>query len=142
MSAKNQIGKNMMLVTSSFRNVKSFNLIPLTQDCPYTEAMYDPASGILACITKVRKQSFHMVPRLDDNGQPQRLKAPNKETGKVHKEQRVTVDTFSEFYITEKSEIENFMALFAVNFTEFDYKQYLNVDEKETKKSNIIMSAT
>jgi|TARA_R100000084_G_scaffold109439_1_gene76828 hypothetical protein len=142
MSAKNQIGKNMMLVTSSFRNVKSFNLIPLTQDCPYTEAMYDPASGILACITKVRKQSFHMVPRLDDNGQPQRLKAPNKETGKVHKEQRVTVDTFSEFYITEKSEIENFMALFAVNFAEFDYKQYLNVDEKETKKSNIIMSAT
>ena len=142
MSAKNQIGKNMMLVTSSFRNVKSFNLIPLTQDCPYTEAMYDPASGILACITKVRKQSFHMVPRLDDNGQPQRLKAPNKETGKVHKEQRGTVDTFSEFYITEKSEIENFMALFAVNFAEFDYKQYLNVDEKETKKSNIIMSAT
>ena len=142
MSGKNQIGKNMMLITSSFRNVKSFNLIPLTQDCPYTEAMYDPASGILACITRVRKQSFHMVPRLDDSGQPQRLRTPNKETGKVHKEQRVTVDTFSEFYITEKSEIDNFMALFAINFAEFDYKQYLDVDEKETKKSNIIMSAT
>ncbi len=142
MSAKNQVGKNMMIISSSFRNVKSFSLMPVTNDCPYVEAMYDPSSGILAVITKTRKQSFHMMPRLDDSGQPQRLKAPNKETGKVHKEQRVTIDTFSEVYIAEKSEIENFLALFAVNFTEFDYKQYLDIDEKETKKSPIIMSAT
>ena len=44
------IGKNMMLVNSSFRGAKSFNLIPVSKDAPYIEAMFDPSSGILACI--------------------------------------------------------------------------------------------
>ena len=66
--SKTLIGQNMMLISSSFRNVKSFSLMPVNNDCPYVEAMYDPSSGILAVITKIRKQSFHMMPRLDDNG--------------------------------------------------------------------------
>ena len=81
MSTKNQIGQNMMLISSVFRNVKSFSLMPVNDDCPYVEAMFDPSSGIIAVITKIRKQSFHMMPRLDESGQPQRLKVPNKETG-------------------------------------------------------------
>jgi len=136
--SKNQIGQNMMLISSSFRNVKSFSLMPVNNDCPYVEAMYDPSSGILAVITKIRKQSFHMVPRLDDSGQPQRLKVPNKETGKVHKEQRTTIETFSEVYITEKKEIENFISMFAINATSFPYGEFF-VDVAETKTSNIIM---
>lgn len=79
-----------------------------------------------------------MMPRLDDNGQPQRLKVPNKETGKVHKEQRTTIETFSEVYITEKSEIENFIGMFAINAATFPYKESF-VDVAETKTSNIIM---
>ena len=119
------IGQNMMLITSSFRNVKSFNLIPVNESCPYVEGMYDPSSGILAIITKVMKNSFHMLPKLDDNGQPQKLKFPNQETGKVHKEQRVSVETFSEFYVMEKDEMENFINMFAVNADSFDYKKYM-----------------
>lgn len=136
--SKNQIGQNMMIISSSFRNVKSFSLMPVNSDCPYVEAMYDPSSGILAVITKIRKQSFHMMPRLDDNGQPQRLKVPNKETGKVHKEQRATIETFSEVYITEEIEIENFISMFAINASTFPYKDSF-VDVAETKTSNIIM---
>jgi len=136
---KNQIGQNMMLISSVFRNVKSFSLMPVNDDCPYVEAMFDPSSGIIAVITKIRKQSFHMMPRLDESGQPQRLKAPNKETGKVHKEQRMTVETFSEVYIVEKEEIKNFISLFAINAESFDYDQFLNIDEKETKKSALIL---
>lgn len=132
------LGKNMMLITSAFRQVKSFSLVPVTEDCPYVEAMFDPTGGILAVITKVRKSSFHMVPRLDDNGQPSKLKVPNKETGKVHKEQRVSIDTFSEFYITEKEEIKNFLAVFAINNDSFDYDQFF-VDVDKTKPSNIIL---
>jgi hypothetical protein len=132
------LGKNMMLITSAFRQVKSFSLVPVTEDCPYVEAMFDPTGGILAVITKVRKNSFHMVPRLDDNGQPSKLKVPNKETGKVHKEQRVSIDTFSEFYITEKEEIKNFLAVFAINNDSFDYDQFF-VDVDKTKPSNIIL---
>jgi len=139
MSTKNQIGQNMMLISSVFRNVKSFSLMPVNDDCPYVEAMFDPSSGIIAVITKIRKQSFHMMPRLDESGQPQRLKVPNKETGKVHKEQRMTVETFSEVYIVEKEEIKNFISLFAINAESFDYDQFLNIEEKETKKSTLIL---
>ena len=113
--------------------------MPVGDDCPYVEAMFDPSSGILAVIAKVKKQSFHMMPRLDDNGQPQKLKVPNKETGKVHKELRMAIETFSEVYIVDKEEIKNFIGLFAINAASFDYDQFLNVDVKETKKSSLIL---
>jgi hypothetical protein len=132
------IGQNMMLVSSSFRNAKSFTMIPVTQSTPYTEAMFDPSSGILAVISKVLKQSFHMVPRLDDNGEPQRLKSPNQQTGKTVKEQRVSMDTFSEFYLTDKKDIRDFINLFAINAGSFDFESFFT-DVKETKVSNIIM---
>lgn len=138
----NNLGQNMMLITSSFRNVKSFNLIPVSNDSPYTEALYDPASGILAVISKVKKQSYHMMPKLDEDGQPMRLKNPNPQTGKTVKEQRVLVDTYSEFYITDKAEIETFIQLFGINASSFDYKQYMSVDEKAIKKSNLILDGT
>ena len=132
------IGKNMMLVNSSFRGAKSFNLIPVSKDAPYIEAMFDPSSGILACIGVNSKQSFHMVPRLDDKGQPIRLKIPNKTTGKTVKEQRVSQQTYSEYYISEKNDIDNFINIFAINADTFDYKQFTDVEIKDTKVSKII----
>jgi hypothetical protein len=138
MAEKSSFGKNMMLISSAFRGVKSFSMIPVTQDCPYVEAMFDPTSGILAVISKVKKQAMHMVPRLDENGQPIRLKAPNMETGKTVKEQRLQIETFSEIYITEKEEIVQFVYMFAVNADQFDIAPFF-VDVKETKTSSIIM---
>ena len=132
------IGKNMMLVNSSFRGAKSFNLIPVSKDAPYIEAMFDPSSGILACIGVNSKQSFHMVPRLNDEGQPMRLKGPNKTTGKTVKEQRVSQQTYSEYYIGEKNDIDNFINIFAINADTFDYKQFTDVEIKDTKVSKII----
>ncbi len=58
MSVKNPIGQNMMLISSSFRNVKSFTLVPVTDDCVYVEAMYDPTAGILAVLTKTKNNHF------------------------------------------------------------------------------------
>ena len=122
-----QIGQNMMLVNSTFRNAKSFTLIPVSLDSPYTEAMFDPASGILAVISKVMKQSYHMVPKLDDNGDPMRLKTPNQQTGKVVKEERRLVDTFSEFYLSDRADIETFIHMFAINADNLIVlQQYLN----------------
>jgi hypothetical protein len=135
----NNLGNNMMLVNSVFRNARSFSLIPVSVDSPYVEAMFDPSSGILAVIGKERKESFHMMPRLDDNGQPQRLKVPNNTTGKTVKEQRVSLNTFQEYYINDKSDIETFIELFAVNASSFKYKEFLEVDLQETKTSSIIM---
>jgi hypothetical protein len=142
MNSKKPIGQNMMLITSSFRGVKNFNLISVTEDCPYVEAMFDPASSILVVISKNMKETFTMLPRLDESGQPQKLRSPNKEAGKTVKEQRVAINTFSEFYITEKEEIENFLELFAVNASSFDYKKYMEVDVNETKTSKLILPTT
>lgn len=139
MSKTTSIGANMMLVSTPFRNVPSFSLIPVTNDCPYVEGLYDPTSGILAVIGKTTKQSFHMVPRLDDNGNPQRLKIPNNETGKTVKEQRVSMDTFSEFYISDKKEIEDFISIFSINATSYDYNQFMvDVGNTEEDKSPLI----
>jgi len=134
-----QIGQNMMLVNSTFRNAKSFTLIPVSMDSPYTEAMFDPASGILAVISKVMKQSYHMVPKLNDDGEPMRLKTPNQQTGKTVKEERRLVDTFSEFYLTEKADIDTFIHMFAVNVETFDYSKFTEVDAKETTVSKVIL---
>ena len=132
------IGQNMMLINSAFRNAKSFSLLPVSSDSPYVEAMFDPSSGILAVISKVQKTSFHMIPRLDDNGQPQRLKTPNQQTGKTVKEERRLVDTFSEFYLSDKLDIKDFINIFAINAASFDYESFF-IDIKETKVSKIIM---
>ena len=134
-----QIGQNMMLVKSVFRNVNSFTLIPVSLDSPYTEAMFDPASGILAVISKVMKQSYHMVPKLNDDGEPIRLKSPNQQTGKTVKEERRLVDTFSEFYLTDKADIDTFIHMFAVNAESFDYAKFTEVDVKETTVSKVIL---
>jgi|TARA_B110000495_G_scaffold159564_1_gene143724 hypothetical protein len=134
-----QIGQNMMLVNSTFRNAKSFTLIPVSMDSPYTEAMFDPASGILAVISKVMKQSYHMVPKLNDDGEPIRLKSPNQQTGKTVKEERRLVDTFSEFYLTDKADIDTFIHMFAVNAESFDYAKFTEVDVKETTVSKVIL---
>jgi|TARA_B110000908_G_C10178976_1_gene414679 hypothetical protein len=134
----NQIGKNMMLVNSTFRNAKSFTLIPVSNDSPYTEAMFDPTSGILAVISKVMKQSYHMVPKLDDNGEPMRLKTPNPQTGKTVKEERRLVDTFSEFYLTDRVDIDIFINMFAVNADNFKYDDFF-VDLQKTEPSKVIL---
>ena len=133
-----QIGQNMMLVNSSFRNAKSFTLIPVSSDSPYVEAMFDPSSSILAVISKVMKQSYHMVAKLDDEGQPMKLKNPNPQTGKTVKEERRLVDTFSEFYLSDMGDIETFIHMFAVNAEHFDFKSFF-VDTKETKVSKLIV---
>ena len=133
-----QVGQNMMLINSAFRNAKSFTLIPVSNDSPYVEAMFDPSSSVLAVISKVMKQSYHMVPKLNDDGEPQRLKNPNPQTGKTVKEERRLVDTFSEFYLSDKKDIETFIHMFAINASTFDLEEFF-VDLQETKVSNLIL---
>lgn len=80
-----------------------------------------------------------MVPKLNDDGEPIRLKTPNQQTGKTVKEERRLVDTFSEFYLTDKADIETFIHMFAVNAESFDYNAFMQVDVKETPVSKVIL---
>ena len=132
------LGQNMMLINSSFRGVKSFSLIPLTDYCPYSEVMFDPASSVLAVITKIEKKMFRMVPQLDEDGKPKLLRVPNKQTGEIHKKERVEFTTLTEFYITEKSEITDFIKIFAINGNNFDISKFF-VDLAKTEQSKLII---
>jgi len=81
-----------------------------------------------------------MVAKLDDNGDPIPTKSA-RVNGKKYREQRVTLETFSEHYITEKKEIEEFIKMIALNESTYDYKA-LMVDPAiivpETNKLELI----
>jgi len=120
------IGKNMMLINSAFQNVKSFSLISVNKDCPYIEALFDPSSQVLAVITKEKKNTFHMVAKLTSAGAPD---------GK--KKQRVQMQTYSEYYIIDQKDIKNFIEIFAINSSDFNYGEYV-INRNKVEVSNII----
>jgi hypothetical protein len=120
----NLIGANMLLIQSDWNEEKTFKLIPLTNDCPYIEAIYDASSKVLVMISRVSMTKLHMLPKLDDNGDPSPLKVPRK-NGRIVKEERKTIETFQEFYIDNIEAIDAIIDIFAVNKDTFDYKQYI-----------------
>jgi len=48
---------NMMLFTSSWKNNKTFKMIPATEDCPFVECIFDSQLKVLAVIGKTLKHS-------------------------------------------------------------------------------------
>lgn len=120
----NPIGANMLLIQSDWNEDKTFKMIPLTNDCPYIEVIYDPSSKVLVMISRVSMTKLHMLPKLDDNGDPAPLKVPRK-NGRSVKEERKTIETFQEFYIDNVDAIDALIDIFAVNKDKFDYKKYI-----------------
>jgi len=61
---------------------------------------------------------------------------PAKQT---YQEQRVSIDTFLEYYVSKKEEIINIIERLAMNSDTFDYKQFFQEDTKEEapKKNKI-----
>lgn len=106
--------ETMMVVKSDWNGRKTFKMIPITINCPYVECIYDPESKVLAVIGLTKKNVFHMMPKLDDNGDivPRKVKS---EGSKPYKEDRRTIETFQEYYIHDKEEIKFFVDLFAIN---------------------------
>lgn len=132
---------DMLLITSTWGPAKTFKMMPITSDCPYNECIFDVQSKVLAIIGKVSKESFHMMPKLDDKGDIVRLKIGKKEDGKDYAEERKILSTFYEYYITDKEEIAEFVKHFAANSESFDFMQYLNLEiPKEGPVNNIVTS--
>jgi hypothetical protein len=134
--------KSMTMVSSIWNDAKTFKLIPTTGDCPYVECIYDANLGVLAVVSKNRKQSYHMLPRLDDNGDVQRMKVSKRNNGKDYKEERRLLESFQEYYIIEEEEIVEFIEKFSDNFSTYDYKQYFKKEagaDTDLDKSKIII---
>jgi len=127
----------MMLITSTWGDKKTFKLIPVTPDSPYNEGIYDPDTQVLALVGKERKQSLHMLPKLNDLGDVYRLKIGKRDNGKDYAEERKTLETYYEYYLENHAEIETFIKSVSINADSFDYSQYLsgaaNPSTAETK---------
>lgn len=119
--------KSMMLITSSWRQGKTFKMIPVSTDCPYNEAIFDADSKVLAVISKEKKESLHMLAKLNEFGDPQTLKVGRRTNGKDYAEERKALETFYEYYIEDQKEINDFINMFAANADNFDYAKYFEV---------------
>lgn len=128
----------MMLISSTWGMSKTFRLFPLNNDCPFAEGIYDPEQKALAMISsKDKKETFHMLAKLDDQGDPQKLKRP-RANGKIYPEERKVLETMYEHYITETEDIEAIIEWFAVNVSTYNYKEILNQKIVPTEKPQII----
>lgn len=115
---------SMMLVSSQRDGAPTFRLIPLTQECPYGEVVYIPAAKVLAIFHKHAVEGLHMVPKIDDNGDMvNRTKGPSKD-GNPYKQERKTLNSPQDSYIANPPEIDDFIAMFAVN-PEFNYRVFM-----------------
>jgi hypothetical protein len=122
------MAKSMLLITSNWNNRKSFRLIPATQECIYNECIFDLDTKVLAIIGKEKKESFHILPKLNEFGDLQRMKVGKRENGKDYAEERKSVETFYEYYIEDQNEIIDFIKMFAKNEDGFDYKQFFQTE--------------
>lgn len=115
-----------MLISGSWGQKRTFKLIPVTQDSPYNEAIYDLDSKVLALIGKEKKQSMHMVAKLDDFGDVKPMKVGKRTNGKDYAEERKVLETYYEYYLDTPEEIKAVLDILAVNADTFDYSQFLN----------------
>ena len=131
--ATQKIEKSMMLVKSAFGPMKSFKLIPISLNCPFVECLFSPSEKIMVVITKTMKQSYHMIPKLDDNGDEIPVKGKPRANKKTIKEERRLVDTYSEHYVVTEEEIRNIIDTFAVNPKAFDIDEFFDTPDIQSE---------
>lgn len=118
------IGGNMYVVKSSWNEGETFRLIPVSEDCPYVECIFDPATKVFVIISKLSKTTLHMLPKLDENGDPSALKT-KRANGRTVKEERKTIETFQEYYVEDIDAIKSLVEFFAINHKDLDWKSFL-----------------
>ena len=122
----------MRAITATWNEKPTFKLMPFTQDCLFVEGLYDPETNTLVLFSKEKKDTLHMIPRLNDDGE---VIQTTKRKAKAYKEQRITLASFMEYYITEKKEICEVVDSLIVN-PEFEYKKFITEKPKEEKKKS------
>jgi len=128
---------SMLLVSSYYGENNSFKMIPISDDCPYVECIYDPSINFLVVIGKNKKNGFHMTEKLDDDGYPMLIKNfdPQRHRSKAKKERKI-IETYQEYYIIKKDEQIAFIKNFAINL-EYSFEEYM-IDKDIKEEANII----
>lgn len=124
----------MMLVQATWNDKQTFRMIPIADNCPYVECIMDPDTKVFVIISKITKTTLHMLPKLDDNGDPMATKV-KRANGRTVREERAKIETFQEFYVEDMAAVHELVNLFAANAKSFDIKKFLGevVEEKPKK---------
>jgi hypothetical protein len=110
--------QTMMLVEATWQEKKTFRMIPIAESCPYVECIFDPDTKVFVVISKIKKTTLHMLPKLDEYGQPV--------TGsKGMKQDRHKLEVFQEFYVEDNKAIKELIKQFAINADSFDYNEFM-----------------
>jgi hypothetical protein len=104
----------MMAYKADWYGTETFRLIPTTTDCPYTEAVYDPSTKVLAVIGKTPMEKAIMLPKLNDKGQPIMMKGADPKQPNFVEERRIMA-TLSEYYLESVDDITAFINMFVMN---------------------------
>jgi hypothetical protein len=113
------MNESMMLVQATWQESQTFRMIPISETCPYVECIFDPGTKVFVIISKIKKTTLHMLPKLDEYGQAV--------TGaKGMKQERHKLEVFQEFYVEDTSAMEEIIKQFAINATTFDYKKFMS----------------
>ena len=137
--SENTNQKSMMLVVQEHRGMPTFSMIRTTESCPFVECIYVPDQKQLAIISTIQKDTFHLFPKLDDNGDTALAKS-RKIAGKNYKEERKAIKTFYEYTLVNEDDIVAFVEKFADNANTFPFRNVINPElakvavAKATKK--------
>jgi hypothetical protein len=113
------MSESMMLVQATWQEQQTFRMIPISDECPYVECIFDPGTKVFVIISKIKKTTLHMLPKLDEYGQPV--------TGnKGMKQERHKIEVFQEFYVEDTTATEEVIKHFAINAKKFDYKKFMS----------------
>jgi hypothetical protein len=132
------MNKSMMLITSSWGAKKTFKMIPATEECIYNEAIFDLDSKVLALISKEKKESMHMVAKLNEWGDVTPMKIGKRANGKDYAEERKVLETFYEYYVEDVNEVKDVVTRLAVNADTFDITEFLEAKPAAPKTGNLI----
>lgn len=118
----------MMIYSAEWNSKETFKLLPIEPECVFIEGIYDTESKVLVLFSKEQKDSLHMIPKLNDDGEP----IPSKNRDKKYREQRINIRTYNEYLLRKPEEIEAFLKTYVANIDSYDYKTF--IFPKEEKK--------
>jgi len=52
------MNESMMLVQATWQEQQTFRMIPIKDECPYVECIFDPGTKVFVIISKIKKTSF------------------------------------------------------------------------------------
>lgn len=105
---------NMLAYATDWYGNKTFRLMPLTNDCPFNEAIYDPNTKVLAIIGKTQVEKPVMLPKLNDKGETILVKGSSPAQPRYVEERRI-LNTFTEYYIDAAEDVMDFITRHVIN---------------------------